>query len=132
MNKLLTTAILICLPGAALAEIYSSDSTVWASTLTLLIGDEADWQEGYILDTNANTFRQVRRNGEKVINPKTVEMSCSESNRSRGQGVESILCFDAYQDRIFSINTIISGLPFTYMKRTYGGVPLTFGTCTKV
>lgn len=124
--------LMFCLPVASFADIYSCDSTVWASTPVLLIGEEADWQEGYILDTSANTFRQVRRNGERVINPETVEMSCSESNWSRGQGVESILCFDAYQDRIFSISTIISSLPFTYTKRTYGGVSLTYGTCSEI
>ena len=99
MNKLLTTAILICLPGAALTDIYSCDSAVWASTLGLLIGKEADWREGYILDTTANIFRQIKNDGERVINPATIEMTCSELSRPDGQAVTSILCFDTIKIR---------------------------------
>ena len=132
MNKLLTTLIFLCLPIASFADIYSCDSTVWASTLSLLIGEEADWQEGYILDTSANTFRQVRRDGERIMNPETVQMTCSELRWSNGSRVTSILCFDAYQDQIFRINTTLGDLPFAYTKMDYGGARLTYGTCSRI
>ena len=120
------------MPAASFADIYSCDSTVWASTPTLLIGKEADWQEGYILDTGSSTFRQVKENGERIISPETIEMTCSELSRPGGQRVISILCFDTYQDKTFGINTTLGDLPFAYTKMDYGGARLTYGTCTKV
>lgn len=91
-----------------------------------------EWQEGYILDSGANTFRQVKENSERIISPETIEMTCSELSRLGGQRVISILCFDTYQDKIFRINTTLGDLAFAYTKMNYDGARLTYGTCTKV
>ena len=91
-----------------------------------------EWQEGYILDSGANTFRQVKENSERIISPETIEMTCSELSRLGGQRVISILCFDTYQDKICRINTTLGDLAFAYTKMNYDGARLTYGTCTKV
>ena len=136
MNKLLTALIVFCLPVSSFADIYSCDSTVWASTLGLLIGEEADWQEGYILDTSANTFRQVKEDGERVINPETIPMTCTEGPlipmQNGTQRISTILCVDENQDRIFRINTRLGDLPFAYTKMNYGGARLAYGTCSRI
>ena len=91
-----------------------------------------NWQEGYILDAGANTFKQVKENGERIISSQTIEMTCSELSRPGGQLVISFPCFDTDKDKIFRTNTTLDDLPFAYTKMDYGDASLTYGTCTKV
>lgn len=128
--------LMFCLPVASFAGIYSCDSTVWAAHLTLLIGDEADWQEGYIIDTSANTFRRVKRDGERVMNPETIPMTCTEGPRiptqNGNQRISTILCVDENQDRIFRINSRMGNLPFVYTEMALERVTVTSGTCSEI
>ena len=131
MNKLLTTVILLCLPDAALAEIWFCQTTHWA-----VLDQEAKFAQehegGFIIDTDKG-FRN------RASNTGLYGGSCIETTDVTGQ--PKIFCEEDKNllDRLTSgvqLFIDIKTQTFTYVRTNlwggFGvGIETNLGICTK-
>ena len=82
-NKLLTTITLLCFSVAANADIYICDSSaIGVLGLSNFVSEEAEFQNQYILDTNASTLRRTIYTNVRETEPTIYNMQCVEGRNS--------------------------------------------------